>query len=77
MDFRWGRFFRYGYPADEAVLAITVGTWPYVGGPLSTVASVEAAVVAEAAASGYSLRLLRKWEYRLVTLLYHVSKKCD
>ena len=47
----------------------------YVGGPLATVASVAAAVAAEAAACGYELRLLRKWEYRMVTFLWRVSKK--
>ena len=68
------RYFRWGFPADESVLALTVGTWPYVGGPLATVASVAAAVAAEAEACGYGLRLLRKWEYRMVTFLWRVSK---
>ena len=68
------RYFRYGFPADDSVFALTVGVWPSVKGPLATPASVEAAVLAEARACGFDLQLLRRWDYRMITLLYRVSR---
>ena len=70
------RFFRYGFPAEDGcVLGLTVGTWPYSKLPLSTPAEIEAAVEAEAAACGYEAVLLRRWNYRMVALLYRIEKR--
>ena len=52
----------------------TRSAWPYPGQPLTTTAEIELAVCTEAGAAGYSLTLLRRWDYRLVTLLYRVEK---
>ena len=68
------RYFRFGYPADDSVLAITVGTWPYKDEPLKSVAEVVAAIEDEAKANNYEVQLLKKWEYRMVTLLYRVRR---
>ena len=66
------RYFRFGYPADVSVLCLTVGLWP---GPLGTAESVVAAVSAEAEAAGYAVKLIGKWNYRLVALLFHVTRR--
>ena len=51
----------------------TRSSWPFPGEPLATTAEIEVAVCTEASAAGYSLTLLRRWDYRLVTLLYRVE----
>ena len=72
------RYFRYGYAADDSVFALTVGVWPCVETPLSTVPDVEDAVVGEAHACGYALELLRvavraRWVAYTCTLVKQVS----
>ena len=60
--------------SDILRLAITVGTWPYKDEPLKSVAEVVAAIEDEAKANNYEVQLLKKWEYRMVTLLYRVRR---
>ena len=66
------RYFRFGYPADTSLLCLTVGLWP---GPLGTAESVVAAVAAEATAAGYDVELIGSWSYRLVALLFRVTRR--
>ena len=66
------RFFRYGYAAADCVFCVTVGLWP---GELSSTAAVDAAVQCEARAAGFEVRLVRKWEYRMVALLYVLRRR--
>ena len=65
------RFFRFGYPADVCVLALTVG----LEDPAPTVEEVDAFVRWEAILNGYDAQLVDSWKYRMASLLYVVRRQ--
>lgn len=64
------RYFRFGYPADLSILAITVG----LEAPAERPEDVDAFVRTEATLNGYVAELRETWKYRMVTLLYVVRR---